>query len=92
MPAVKMFCHAFEACHISQYYVEPGVAFCGLASSGSFSILRQVLQLLNHACAVQAFEPKRGEHMVTKAKSPQLATRSRARPEVSVKPIRQSPP
>ena len=31
----------------------------------------------------QVFEPKRHEHAVTKAKSPQLATRSRARPEVS---------
>lgn len=31
---------------------------------------------------LQAFQPKRGEQPVTKAKSPQLATRTRARPEV----------
>lgn len=44
-----------------------------------------------HVWAVQAFEPKHGEHVVTKPKSPQLATRSRARPEVSINPLMHLP-
>ncbi|KAL3160020.1 hypothetical protein ABBQ38_010406 [Trebouxia sp. C0009 RCD-2024] len=36
------------------------------------------------------FEPKHGEHVVTRAKSPQLATRSRARPE-EAKPSSNAP-
>ncbi len=38
---------------------------------------------LRNLDGMQAFEPKHGEHAVTKAKSPQLATRTRARPEVT---------
>ncbi|DBB09605.1 hypothetical protein WJX82_001287 [Trebouxia sp. C0006] len=38
-----------------------------------------------------AFEPKHIEHAVTKAKSPQLATRTRARPEDAAKPSSGAP-
>ncbi|DBA82837.1 hypothetical protein WJX77_000693 [Trebouxia sp. C0004] len=37
------------------------------------------------------FEPKHSEHTVTKAKSPQLATRTRARPEDAAKPSNDAP-
>ncbi|KAL0037418.1 hypothetical protein WJX79_007009 [Trebouxia sp. C0005] len=38
-----------------------------------------------------AFEPKHGEHTGTKAKSPQLSTRTRARPEDAAKPSYTAP-
>ena len=45
--------------------------------------ITHLLFAVNSLRAMQAFEPKHGERHVTKAKSPELATRTRARPEVS---------